>query len=111
MAGNSFGTHFRITTFGESHGVALGVVVDGCPPLLEIDQAFIIQELARRKPGQSEITTPRVEDESFEILSGVFEGKSTGAPIAMIVRNKDQRPGDYDELSKVYRPSHADYSW
>ena len=111
MAGNSFGQLFRITTFGESHGPALGVVIDGCPPLLEIDESFIQSELDRRKPGQSSITTTRKEDETFEILSGVFEGKSTGAPIAIIVRNKDQRSADYHALKEVYRPSHADYTW
>ena len=111
MAGNSYGQLFRITTFGESHGPALGVVIDGCPPLLEIDEAFIQLELQRRKPGQSTLTTTRNEDESFEILSGVFEGKSTGAPIAIIVKNKDQRSADYNALKEVYRPSHADYTW
>lgn len=111
MAGNSFGTLFRITTFGESHGEALGVVIDGCPPLLHIDRDFILQELARRKPGQSSITTSRNEDECFEILSGVFENKTTGAPICMLVRNTNQQPADYDHLKAVYRPSHADYTY
>ncbi len=111
MAGNTTGDLFRVTTFGESHGVALGVVVDGCPPQLVIDEAFIKKELARRKPGQSSITTNRNEAEEYEILSGVFEGKTTGAPIAIIVRNKDQRSGDYDALKDIIRPSHADYTY
>ena len=111
MAGNSFGEIFRITTFGESHGEALGVVIDGCPSLINVDENFILSELKRRKPGQSKITTERNEDESFEILSGVFEGKTTGAPIAIIVKNTNQQPKDYDELKNIYRPSHADYTY
>lgn len=111
MAGNTYGTLFRITTFGESHGKALGVVIDGCPAGLSIDETFIAKELAKRKPGQSAITTERNEDEQFEIISGVFEGKATGAPICMMVYNKDQRSSDYDELKDVFRPSHADYTY
>jgi chorismate synthase len=111
MAGNSFGELFRITTFGESHGVGLGVVIDGCPPNITFDEHTILKELARRKPGQSAITTDRKEDESIEVLSGVFEGKTTGTPIAVIVRNNDQRSQDYDTLKDVYRPSHADYTY
>ena len=111
MAGNSFGTLFNITTFGESHGAALGVIIDGCPAGLVIDESFIQGELNRRKPGQSSITTARKEDESFEILSGVFEGKTTGAPICMMVRNNDKRSEDYSHLKDVYRPSHADYTY
>jgi chorismate synthase len=111
MAGNSFGTLFRITTFGESHGETLGVVIDGCPSDLEIDTDLIKLELARRKPGQSAITTDRKEDETFHIVSGIFEGKTTGAPITVLVQNKDQRSGDYDELKNVYRPSHADFTY
>ncbi|MES2560599.1 MAG: chorismate synthase [Bacteroidota bacterium] len=111
MAGNSFGELFRITTFGESHGVALGVVIDGCPSNLPLNEEMVLKELARRKPGQSSITTERKEDESIEVLSGIFEGKTTGAPIAIVVRNKDQRPQDYDLLKDVYRPSHADYTY
>lgn len=111
MAGNSFGTLFKITTFGESHGEALGVVIDGCLPNMDIDLDLIRTELARRKPGQSAITTDRKEDEEFEIVSGIFEGKTTGAPITVLVRNKDQRSKDYDELKDVYRPSHADYTY
>jgi chorismate synthase len=111
MAGNSFGTLFNITTFGESHGTALGVVIDGCLPNMAIDVELLQTELARRKPGQSAITTDRKEEEEFEILSGIFEGKTTGAPITVIIRNKDQRSADYDELKDVYRPSHADYTY
>ncbi|MFN3839192.1 MAG: chorismate synthase [Cyclobacteriaceae bacterium] len=108
---NSFGTHFRITTFGESHGPAIGVVIDGCPAGLEIDKDFIQSELNRRKPGQSKITTQRKEDDSVKILSGVFEGKSTGAPIALIIENTDQRSKDYSHLENTFRPSHADYTY
>jgi chorismate synthase len=111
MAGSTYGKLFSITTFGESHGVALGVVIDGCPSNLEIDLGFIQQELNRRKPGQSHITTQRDEDHSFEILSGVFEGITTGAPICIIVKNHDQKSQDYNELKEVYRPSHADYTY
>ena len=111
MAGNSFGQIFRITTFGESHGAGIGVVVDGCPAGLEIDMDFIQSELNRRRPGQSEITSPRNEADLVEILSGVFEGKSTGAPIALIIRNKDQRPEDYNQLKETWRPGHADFTY
>lgn len=111
MAGNIFGTLFRITTFGESHGPAIGVVIDGCPAGLTIDQTFIQQELNRRRPGQSNITTPRHEEDQLEILSGVFEHQSTGAPITLLIKNNDQRPADYDHLRNIYRPSHADYTW
>jgi chorismate synthase len=109
MAGNSLGQLFRITTFGESHGEAVGVVIDGCPPLVEVDINFVQNEMARRRPGQSELTTQRSEDDQVQILSGIFEGKTTGAPIAIIIPNKDQRSKDYDALKNVYRPSHADY--
>src|SRR6187431_2534130 len=108
---NTYGTIFRITTFGESHGNAVGVIVDGCPPNIEIDEAFIQSEMARRKPGQSKITTQRKEDDVIEILSGVFEGKSTGTPIAMMVRNADQRSKDYSHIADRFRPSHADYTY
>jgi chorismate synthase len=109
MQSNTFGKAFSITTFGESHGPAIGVVIDGCPPLVEINEAFIQSELDRRKPGQSKITTQRKEEDKFEILSGVFEGKSTGHPIAILIRNKDQRSRDYGNLKDTYRPSHADF--
>ena len=109
--GNSFGNLFRIHTFGESHGPALGVTIDGCPAGLEIDEAFIQSELDRRKPGQSKITTQRKESDTFEILSGVFEGKATGTPINILIRNKDQRSKDYSHIADKYRPSHADYTY
>jgi chorismate synthase len=108
---NSFGNIFRITSFGESHGAAIGVVIDGCPAGLEIDEAFIQHELNRRKPGQSHITTQRKEDDAFEILSGVFEGKSTGAPIAIVIKNQDARSKDYSHLENTFRPSHADFTY
>ncbi len=108
---NSYGTLFRITTFGESHGPAIGVIIDGCPAGLEIDETFIQTELNRRKPGQSKITTQRKEDDTFKILSGVFEGKSTGTPIALVIENQDQRSKDYSHIQNTYRPSHADYTY
>jgi chorismate synthase len=111
MPGNSYGTLFKITTFGESHGVAIGLIIDGCPAGLKIDELFLQNELDRRKPGQSIITTSRREEDKAEILSGVFDGKSTGAPIAILIKNKDQRPEDYSKNKDVYRPSHADFSW
>lgn len=109
--GNTFGHLFRITTFGESHGGGVGVVIDGCPPLLEISPEEIQFELDRRRPGQSKITTPRNESDICEILSGVFAGKTTGTPIAILVRNKDARSQDYDEMAQKYRPSHADATY
>jgi len=109
MAGNSFGQLFRITTFGESHGIAIGVIIDGCPAQLDIDMEFIQSELDKRKPGQSKITTQRKESDTVQILSGVFEGKSTGTPIALLIPNEDQRSKDYGHNIDVYRPSHADY--
>lgn len=109
MAGNSFGQLFRITTFGESHGVAIGVIIDGCPAQLDIDMNFIQSELDKRKPGQSKITTQRKESDTVQILSGIFEGKSTGTPIALLISNEDQRSKDYGHNVDVYRPSHADY--
>jgi chorismate synthase len=109
--GNTFGHLFRITTFGESHGGGVGVVIDGCPPLLEISAEEIQWELDRRRPGQSKITTPRKEADTCEILSGVFEGKTIGTPISILVRNKDTRSQDYDEMQQTYRPSHADATY
>ncbi|MGY4385211.1 chorismate synthase [Pedobacter sp. UYP24] len=111
MAGNSFGQLFRISTFGESHGIAIGVILDGCPAQLPIDLDFIQSELDKRKPGQSKITTQRKESDTVQILSGVFEGKSTGTPIAMLIPNEDQRSKDYSHNTDVYRPSHADYTY
>ena len=109
MSGNSFGNSFIVTTFGESHGVALGCVIDGCPPGLDLCEEDIQKELDKRKPGSSKYTTQRKEDDKVEILSGVFEGKTTGTPIGLLIRNKDQKSKDYDELKEVFRPSHADY--
>ncbi|MDX1977736.1 MAG: chorismate synthase [Pseudanabaenaceae cyanobacterium bins.68] len=109
--GSSFGHLFRVTTFGESHGGGVGVVIDGCPPLIELTATEIQLELDRRKPGQSKITTPRQEDDRCEILSGVFEGKTTGTPIALLVRNKDARSQDYTEMAEKFRPSHADATY
>ncbi len=108
---NSYGTLFRITTFGESHGAAIGVILDGCPAGLTIDEGFIQSELQRRKPGQSRITTQRQEDDACKILSGVFEGKSTGTPIAIVIENQDQRSKDYSHIENTFRPSHADYTY
>ncbi len=111
MAGNSFGQIFRITTFGESHGEAIGVIVDGCPAQLDVDLEYIQSELDKRKPGQSKITTQRKESDTVKILSGVFEGKTTGTPIAMLIPNEDQRSKDYSHNVDVFRPSHADYTY
>lgn len=111
MAGNSFGNIFSISTFGESHGKAIGVIIDGCPPNIEIDEEFIQSELDKRRPGQSKITTQRKESDTAQILSGVFEGKSTGTPIAILIPNEDQRSKDYSHISDKYRPSHADYTY
>lgn len=111
MAGNTFGHLFRITTFGESHGGAVGVVVDGCPPAVEISPEEIQVELDRRKPGQSKITTPRKEADKIKILSGIFEGKTTGTSILMIAYNEEFESDDYLELKEAYRPSHADFTY
>lgn len=111
MAGSSIGTIFRITTWGETHGEGLGVVVDGCPAGLSITQEEIQQFLNRRKPGQSKYTTPRKEDDQVEILSGIFEGKTTGTPISMVVYNRNQKSKDYSQIKDIYRPGHADYTY
>src|SRR5207248_7068054 len=108
--GNSFGQLFRITTFGESHGGGIGVVIDGCPPKIDISEAEIQRELDRRRPGQSKITTQRQEEDRCEILSGVFEGQTLGTPIGILVRNKDARPQDYAATKEKFRPSHADFT-
>ena len=108
---NTFGHNFRITTFGESHGGGVGVVIDGCPPGIEISESDIQQELDRRRPGQSEIVTPRDESDECEILSGTFEGKTLGTPICVLVRNKDARPEAYSEMAEKFRPSHADFTY
>lgn len=110
-AGSTYGTNFRVTTFGESHGKGVGCVIDGVPPRLQLSQEEIQVELDRRRPGQSIITTPRKEEDTCEILSGVFDGITLGTPIAVLVRNKDQRSGDYSEMSVAYRPSHADATY
>ncbi|KXU36756.1 chorismate synthase [Cephaloticoccus capnophilus] len=109
--GNSFGTLFRITTWGESHGAGVGVVIDGCPPNLPLTAAEIQAELDRRRPGQSAIVTPRKEADALEILSGLYEGRTTGTPLSLLVRNTDQRPSSYDEMVEKFRPSHADYTY
>ncbi|WP_159799006.1 chorismate synthase [Flavobacterium sp. MK4S-17] len=111
MGGNTLGNRFRLTTFGESHGEAVGGVIDGCPAGILLDIELIQKELDRRKPGQSAIVSQRREDDKVEILSGVFEGKTTGAPIGFIVRNENQKPKDYSHIKDVYRPSHADYTY
>ena len=111
MAGSSFGTAFRITTWGETHGAGVGVVIDGCPAGMELCEEDIQKYLDRRKPGQSRYTTQRKEGDQVEILSGVFEGKTTGTPISLIVRNHDQRSRDYSNIQDVYRPGHADYTY
>jgi len=108
---NTFGQLFRVTTFGESHGGGIGVVIDGCPPRIEIAEADLQRELDRRRPGQSKLTTQRKEEDRCEILSGVFEGKTLGTPIAILVRNRDARPEDYSEIARKFRPSHADYTY
>ena len=108
---NTFGTLFRLTTFGESHGAAIGGVVDGCPAGIALDLDFIQAELDRRRPGQSRLTTARKEGDRVEILSGVFEGQTTGQPIGFVVRNENQHRNDYDDLRDVFRPSHADYTY
>lgn len=108
---NTIGKLFTFTSFGESHGVGIGGIVDGCPAGIELDEHYIQQELDRRKPGQSKIATPRKEDDKVEFFSGIFEGKTTGTPIAFIIRNQNQHSNDYDHLKEIYRPSHADYTY
>lgn len=111
MAGSTFGKLFQVTTWGESHGRGVGVVVDGCPAGVTLDEAYIQKYLNRRKPGQTRYSTPRKEDDLVEIQSGVFEGKTTGTPISMVVYNKTQRSKDYSEIAGYYRPGHADYTF
>lgn len=108
---NTFGNIYRLTSFGESHGPGIGGVIDGCPSGIELDTVFIQQELDRRKPGQSRITTPRKEDDEVQFLSGIYEGKTTGTPIGFIIWNKNQHSSDYDNMKDLYRPSHADYTY
>ena len=111
MSGNTFGKIFKITTFGESHGTAMGCILDGCPPQIDLKKEDIQYELDRRKPGQSDVTTQRKEDDAVEILSGVFEGKTLGTPIGMIIYNKDQKSKDYSNIKDVFRPNHADITY
>ncbi len=111
MASNSLGRIFRITTAGESHGRGMGVIIDGCPAGIEIDPEFIQKELDRRRPGQSSITTQRKEGDNVNIQSGVYQGKTTGAPILLLIPNEDSRPADYDQIENAFRPSHADYTY
>jgi len=111
MAANTFGEMFRVTTCGESHGEAIGCIIDGCPPGLTLTEADIQVELDRRRPGQSEVTTPRREGDRIAISAGVFEGRTTGAPILLLTRNEEARPSDYEALRDVYRPSHGDFTW
>ncbi len=111
MAGNIFGNIFRVATFGESHGAAIGCVIEGVPPNIILSEKDIQADLDRRKPGQSEVTTPRQEGDVVEILSGVFEGRTTGTPLALLIRNKDQHSADYNDIKDVFRPGHADYTY
>jgi len=108
---NTYGKAFKITTFGESHGPGIGVVIDGCPSGLEIDLEHIQLELDRRKPGQSKLTTQRKEADAFQVLSGIFEGKSTGTPIALFIPNENQKSQDYSHIAHTFRPSHADFTY
>lgn len=111
MPGNTFGTLFRVTTFGESHGAALGAIIDGCPAGLTLDMTAVQAELSRRRPGQSNLVSPRNEEDRFEILSGVFEGKTTGTPIMAVVHNTDQKSKDYSAIKDLFRPGHADFTY
>jgi chorismate synthase len=111
MAGNSFGNLFKLTTFGESHGVAIGGIIDGCPPGIQLDFDAIQNEMNRRKPGQSTIVTQRKEPDAVEFLSGIFEGQTTGTPIGFVIKNTNQKSNDYSHIKDVYRPSHADYTY
>ena len=111
MNSNTFGTAFCLTTFGESHGAAIGGVIDGCPAGILLDKALIEKELSRRKPGQNATMSARKEPDEVEYLSGLFEGKTTGAPIAFLIRNKDAKTSDYENIKDVFRPSHADFTY
>src|SRR5574340_973354 len=111
MSGNTFGALFTVTSFGESHGAAIGCVVDGCPPGLALCEAALQHDLDRRKPGTSRHVTQRRESDTVEILSGVFEGRTTGTPIALLIRNEDQRSRDYGNIAETFRPGHADYTY
>ena len=111
MSGNSIGKLFTVSTFGESHGEAIGCVVDGCPPGMPLSEKDIQQDLERRRPGKTRHTSQRQESDEIKILSGVFEGKTTGTPIALLIANEDQRPKDYTEIQNMFRPGHADYTY
>ena len=111
MSGSTLGTLFTVTTFGESHGPAIGCVIDGCPPGMSLSESDIQPDLDRRKPGTSRHVTQRREDDLVEILSGVYEGKTTGTPIALLIRNVDQKPKDYAKIASSFRPGHADYTY
>jgi len=111
MSGNTFGTLFTLTSFGESHGPAIGAIVDGCPPGIELSAADLQPDLDRRRPGQSKFTAQRRELDEVEIMSGVFEGKTTGTPIGLLIRNQDQRSSDYSKIAETFRPGHADYTY
>ena len=111
MSHNSFGKMFRVTTWGESHGPAIGCVIDGVPPLLELSEADIQPWLDRRRPGTSRFVTQRQESDQVRILSGIYEGKTTGTPISLLIENVDQRPKDYSSIAKTFRPGHADYTY
>ncbi|WP_047546387.1 chorismate synthase [Psychroserpens sp. Hel_I_66] len=111
MAGNSFGNIFKLTTFGESHGTAIGGIIDGCPPGIKLDFDAIQNEMDRRKPGQSKIVTQRKEPDAVEFLSGIFEGQTTGTPIGFVIKNTNQKSKDYSHIKDIYRPSHADYTY
>ena len=111
MAGSSFGTIFKVTTFGESHGIGLGAVVDGCPAGIPITEEIIQNYLNLRKPGQTKYSTPRKEQDNIRIFSGVFEGKTTGTPILLLAQNETQRSADYSEIASYYRPGHADFTF
>ena len=111
MSFNTFGKFFRFTTWGESHGPAIGCIIDGCPPLIKLGEQDIQKELDKRKPGQSKFTTQRKEDDKVQILSGVFEGKTTGTPISLIIYNKDMRSKDYGNIKDKFRPGHADLTY
>jgi chorismate synthase len=111
MAGNTIGSLFTVTTFGESHGLALGAIVDGCPPGLPLSAADLQNDLDRRKPGQSRFTTQRREADAVKILSGVFEGVTTGTPIGLLIENTDQKSKDYSNIKDLFRPAHADYTY
>ena len=111
MSFNTFGKSFRFTTWGESHGPAIGCIIDGCPPLIPLKEADIQKELNKRKPGQSKFTTQRKESDKVQILSGVFEGKTTGTPISLIIYNEDMRSKDYNDIKDKFRPGHADFTY